>query len=98
MVAFAVVQSGSHSSCISSKSTRRAAYELQILGQNIMKLRHKRLNLHAYKVQLVQAFQPNDCSKCTEFATEILDRISIDNSYLNRICVRMNRRFMVCKS
>lgn len=42
---------------------------------------HKRLGLHAYKVQFVQELQPNDTPKCNAFATEFLTRIDEDSNF-----------------
>ncbi|GBL97514.1 hypothetical protein AVEN_110332-1 [Araneus ventricosus] len=47
----------------STKSTRRASRELQILQTSLVRILHKRLRLHAYKVQIVQDLQPNDCPR-----------------------------------
>lgn len=44
------------------------------------------VHLNAFKLQLAQYLQVNDCSKRTKFADEILDRICVDSSYLNHIC------------
>lgn len=78
-----------------SKSTRQASRELQIPQASVVKILHKRLRLHAYKVQIVQALQPNDLPRRAEFATEILNRIDGDNDYLNRICFTDESTFHV---
>jgi hypothetical protein len=63
------------------KSTRLASHELRI-PQNIL---HKRLRLCAYKVQLVQALEPDDHLRRAAFATEMLQRIDEGNDYLTQV-------------
>ncbi|GBM18907.1 hypothetical protein AVEN_137276-1 [Araneus ventricosus] len=60
-----------------TKSTRQASCELQIPQTSLLRILHERLRLHAYKVQIVQDLQPNDCPRCAEFAIEILNRIDV---------------------
>ena len=48
---------------------------------------HKRLNLYAYKVQILQELKPNDESKCKVFALEMLSRIEDDEDYLKKVIV-----------
>jgi hypothetical protein len=67
------------------KSTRRASHELRIPHSTVVKILHKRLRLCAYKMQLVQALEPDDRPRRAAFATEILQRID-DNDYLTRVC------------
>ena len=49
------------------------------------KVLHKRLPLHAYKVQLVSELKPHDRPQREAFATEILSRIDEDNDYLKHV-------------
>ncbi|GBM91196.1 hypothetical protein AVEN_184532-1 [Araneus ventricosus] len=46
-----------------TKSTRQASRELQIPQTSLVRILHKRLRLHAYKVHIVQDLQPNDCPR-----------------------------------
>ena len=55
------------------KSLRRASRELQIPKSTLQRIVHKRLKLHAYKLQLVQRLEPNDMPKRVEFANTMLD-------------------------
>lgn len=68
-----------------SKSTRRASRELRIPRATVQKILHKRLRMHAYKVQILHALQSNDKRRAA-FATEMLQRIDDDNNYLKRLC------------
>jgi hypothetical protein len=43
-----------------TKSIFRASLELNIPRSTVHKVLHKRLRLHAYKVQIVQTLEPND--------------------------------------
>ena len=47
---------------------------------------HKRLHLYAYKVQLTQALEPDDHPRRAAFVADILERIHVDNEYLQRVC------------
>ncbi|GBN43880.1 hypothetical protein AVEN_235910-1 [Araneus ventricosus] len=78
-----------------TKSTRQALRELQIPQTSLVRILHKRVRFHAYKVQIVQDLQPNDCPKRAEFAIEILNRIDVENVYLNRICFSDESTFHV---
>ncbi|KAJ4430955.1 hypothetical protein ANN_19548 [Periplaneta americana] len=48
-----------------NKSIRSAARELILLHTTVHKVLHKNLRLFAYKIQLVQAFQPDDYPRRT---------------------------------
>jgi hypothetical protein len=52
----------------------------------VVKILHKRLRLCAYKVQLVQALEPDDRPQRASFASEMLQRIDENNDYLTRVC------------
>ena len=66
------------------KSIRVASNELVIPRSIVHKVLHKRLRLHAYKLQIVQALKPDDHHRRAAFAEEILQRID-DNDYLNSV-------------
>ncbi|GBM82857.1 hypothetical protein AVEN_274096-1 [Araneus ventricosus] len=51
--------------------------------------------LHAYKVPIVQDLQLNVSPRRAEFAIEILNRIDVENDYLNRICFYNESTFHV---
>ncbi|KAJ9581916.1 hypothetical protein L9F63_003736, partial [Diploptera punctata] len=67
------------------KSLRRASRELQIPKSTLQRIVHKRLKLHAYKVQLVQRLEPNDMPKRVEFANTMLDRLGADPDFMTKI-------------
>ena len=67
------------------KSIRVASNELAIPRSTVHKVLHKRLRLHAYKLQIVQALKPNDHPRRAAFAEEILQRIDDDNDNLNSV-------------
>ena len=46
---------------------------------------HKRLSLHAYKIQLKHEIKPSDRPKRTEFACNMLEKIDSDESVLKRV-------------
>ncbi|PSN52229.1 hypothetical protein C0J52_12759 [Blattella germanica] len=68
------------------KTTHRASRETGIPQSTIVKILHKRLHFHAYKVQILQALMPEDRPRRAEFATLMLERIDADNEYLNKVC------------
>jgi hypothetical protein len=51
----------------------------------VVSILQKRLSLCAYKVQLVQALEPDDHSRRAASATEMLQRIGEDNGYPTRV-------------
>ena len=67
------------------KSLRRASRELQIPKSTLQRIVHKRLKLHAYKLQLVQRLEPNDMPKRVEFANTMLDRLGADPDFMTKI-------------
>lgn len=54
------------------KSVRKASRELVIPPSTVWKIVRKRLHLHPYRLQLLQALQPTDYGLRANFATEIL--------------------------
>ena len=68
-----------------TKSIRVASNELAIPRSTVYKVLHKRLRLHAYKLQIVQALNTDDHPNQAAFAEEILHRIDDDNDYLNSV-------------
>jgi len=57
------------------KSIRQASRELGVPHSTVHNIVHKRLQLHAYKLQLLLHIKPDDHSKRTDFAVETLSRI-----------------------
>jgi hypothetical protein len=57
------------------KSIRKASWEMQIPGNMLHKVVHKRLHLYAYKMEIIQDLRLTDY----DFATEMLDCIDHDN-------------------
>ena len=70
---------------IPGKSMCRASNELHVPQSTVVKILNKWLKLYAYKVQIVQSLQPDDCPRRASVATEILRRIDEDNNYLKRV-------------
>jgi hypothetical protein len=68
-----------------TKSIRRASLELNIPRSTVHKVLHKRLRLYAYKVQILQALEPNDRPQRQQFAIEMLDRIGQNPNYLSKV-------------
>ena len=56
-----------------TKSIHSAATHLQLPRSAVNKVVHKHLRLYTYKVQLLQAFQPNDKPIRKEFAFNMLE-------------------------
>ena len=77
------------------KSIRVASNELAIPRSTVHKVLHKRLRLHAYKLQIVQALKPDDRPCRAAFAEEILQRNNDDNGYLNSVCFSYEATFHV---
>jgi len=67
------------------KSIRIASNELAIPRSTVHKVLHKRLRLHTYKLQIVQALKADDRPRRAAFAEEMLQRIEDDNDYLNSV-------------
>ena len=57
--------------CFPMKSIRTAARQLEIPCSTVNKVLHKNLRLYAYKVQMLQALQPNDMPRQKEFAVNM---------------------------
>ena len=65
------------------KSIHTAARKLELLSTIVHKvLRHKRLQLYAYKVLMLEKLQPNGKPKLKEFAESTLQQISEDKELL----------------
>ena len=73
-------------SCSPMKSIHTAARQLELPPTRVYKVLHKRLKLHAYKVQMLQRLQSNDKPKRKEFTDNMQRRISEDEEFLKRIC------------
>lgn len=67
------------------KSIPRRSVELGIPKTTVHKVLHKKLKLHAYKIQILQELQPNDGVNRYNFAVKMLDRISENESFLDDI-------------
>lgn len=59
---------------------------VRIPQSTLVQILHKWLLLHAYKMHIVQALEPDDRSSRVAFAAEILRRIKGDNDYLKPVC------------
>lgn len=78
------------------KSNRIANLELEISQPTVHKIRHKRLPLRVYKVQLAQKFQPNDQPHRKAFAANMLNHNDEDLTLLSRICFSDESTFHFC--
>ena len=77
------------------KSIRTAARQLELPRSTVHKVLHKNLRLYVYKVQMLQALQPNDMPRQKEFAVNMLQRISEDEAFLKRVCFSDEATFYV---
>ena len=77
------------------KSIRTAARQVELPHSTVHKVLHKNLRLYAYKVQMLQALQPNDMPRRKEFAVNMLQRISEDEAFLKRVCFSDEATFHV---
>ena len=68
------------------KSIRTADRQLELPRLTLHKVLHKNLRLYAYKVQMLQALQPNDMPRRKEIAVNMLQRNSEDEAFLKRVC------------
>ena len=76
------------------KSVRVASYKLAILRSTTHRVLHKRLYLHAYKVQIVQALKPDDLPLRAAFVEKILQRIDDDSNYVKSVFFPTKQLFM----
>jgi hypothetical protein len=67
------------------KSVRQASRELQLPPATVHKVMHKRLGLHAYKIQMVQELKPHDGPLRKAFAIDMLERIENDQNFLKNV-------------
>jgi hypothetical protein len=79
-----------------TKSIRRASLELNIPRSTVHKVLHKRLRLYAYKVQIVQALEPNDRPQGQQFAIEMLGRVDQNPNYLSNVMFSDEGTFHTC--
>ena len=68
-----------------TKSVRKAAGELNMPKTTVHDVLRKRLKLHPYKVQLLQAVLPTDKPRRADFTNDMLNRIEHDNQFLQKI-------------
>lgn len=67
------------------KSVRQAGRELQMPKSTVHKILRRSLSFHAYKLQLVHELKPDDGNKRQEFATDMLQHIVDDPTFLTHI-------------
>ncbi|MCQ7131119.1 DUF4817 domain-containing protein [Salmonella enterica] len=67
------------------KSIRTAARQLELPRSTVHKVLHRNLRLYAYKVQLLQALQPDDGPRRKEFAVDMLARMGMEEGFLERV-------------
>ena len=68
------------------KSIRVASNELAIPRSTVHKVLHKRLRLHAYKLQIVQALKPDDRPRRAAFAKKFFSALMMTMATLT-VCV-----------
>jgi hypothetical protein len=68
-----------------SNSTHRASRELQVPRSTVQKILLRRMKLHAYKIEIVQALEPDDGRHGKQFAMDMLDRIVSHSGFLDRV-------------
>lgn len=68
-----------------STSNRRASLQLGIPRRIVIKILHKLLKLHPYKVQVLHELKPNDKPKRFYFTEYIINNIDEDHSYLEKV-------------
>ena len=82
--------------CSPMKSVRTAARQLELLAcSTVHKVLHNNLRLYAYKVQMLQALQPNDKPRRKEFVVNMLQQISENEAFLKRVCFSDEATFHV---
>jgi hypothetical protein len=57
---------------------------------------HRRLMLHTYRIQIVQALEPDEGRRRKKFAVDMLGRIDNDNGFLERVIFSDESSFHVC--
>jgi hypothetical protein len=67
------------------RSVRHVSCQLQIPKSTLRDVVHRRLNLRAYKIPLVQDIQPCDKPQSVNFVTFMLEQLTADDSYLQKI-------------
>ena len=77
------------------KSIRAAARQLELPRSTVHKVLHKNLKLYTYKVQMLQALQPNDMPRRKEFAVNMLQQIFEDEAFLKQVCFSDEATFYV---
>jgi hypothetical protein len=65
----------------SPRESTCASHEPRIPQSTVVNISHKRLRLCAYKVQLIQALEPDDHPRRAASATEMLQRVDEHNDY-----------------
>ena len=75
------------------KSIRTAARQLELPRSTVYKVLHKNLRVYAYKLQML--LLPNDMPRRKEFAVNMLQRISEDETFLKRVCFSDEATFYV---
>lgn len=68
-----------------SKSIRQASRELQMPRATVHRVLRKRLQLYAYKLQILQALKPDDKLRRYEFACEMIERIDQNPDFLSGV-------------
>jgi hypothetical protein len=67
------------------RSVRHVSHQLQIPKSTVHEVVHRRLKLHAYKLQLVQHIRPCNKPQWVNFVTFMLEQLTADDDYLQKI-------------
>lgn len=67
------------------KSIRQAARELGMTRSTVHKVLRRRLQFHAYKLQILQEIKPDDRPKRESFGIDMLNRIDDDEHFLSHV-------------
>ena len=71
------------------------SWELHVSKSTIHKVLEKRLLLHAFKLQIGEALQPNDRPLRPEFATSLINSIGENNVFLQKVIFSDEATFFV---
>jgi hypothetical protein len=79
-----------------SKSTSRVCRGRQVPRSTVQKILRRRLKLHAFRIRIVQALEPDDRLRREEFAVDMLVRIDQDHGFLEGVIFSDESTFRVC--
>jgi hypothetical protein len=68
-----------------STSTRRRAQQLHMQRSSLIRILHKDLNMHAYKVRLIQELKPTDHLKRRQWSDWGFEIATVNDEFLTKI-------------